>query len=121
MDDKNTTEIHVFDMVGRWKKRVGKYGAKAGEFTRIQGLAVDKLGRIYVSDCAQSNVQVIDYSGNGLSFVGHYGNEPGELRLPSDVVIDSQDRLWVTSTNTGRVEAYSLSDSSPGDGKPVGE
>lgn len=113
---KNAAKIQIFDMEGNWKKSIGKYGAKPGEFTRIQGLAVDSQGRIYVSDCFQSTVQVVDYAGKALSSISHYGTAPGQLRIPCDVVFDPYGRLWVTSTENGRIEIYGIDQYiSPGD------
>ena len=107
-NDKNTANIQVFDMEGKQKGSIGAFGAGEGEFTRIQGLAVDDEGRIYVADCFQSTMQVIDYSGNWLAFIGSYGIEPGQLRLPSDVALDSSNQLWVTSTDNGTVEVFGI-------------
>jgi hypothetical protein len=111
-------KIHVFDMKGKWKKSIGKYGAKPGEFTRIQGLAVDKQGRIYVADCFQSTVQVVDYDGRGLSFIGSYGTDPGHLRIPSDVAFDPYNRLWVTSTDNKRIEVFGIDEYTSPDVQP---
>ena len=105
-NDRNAANIQVFDMEGNQKSSIGKFGAGAGKFTRIQGLAVDRQGRIYAADCFQSTVQVVDYAGGSLSFIGSYGTGPGQLRIPSDVALDSSNRLWVTSTNNGTVEVF---------------
>ena len=104
----NGAKIQIFDRKGNWKDSIGRYGAEAGEFTRIQGLTVDGQGRIYVTDCFQSTVQVVDYTGKGLSFIGNYGTEPGQLRLPSDVAFDRCNRLWVTSSDNGRIEVFGI-------------
>ncbi|MFC1716911.1 FlgD immunoglobulin-like domain containing protein [Candidatus Poribacteria bacterium] len=103
-----TASIQIFDMKGNRKGSIGSYGGGAGKFTRIQGIAVDNQGRIYVADCFQSTVQVVDYAGDFLSFIGSFGTNPGELRLPSDVAFDSSNRLWTTSTNNGAVEVFSI-------------
>jgi sugar lactone lactonase YvrE len=105
---KNTANIQIFDMKGNRKGSIGSYGAGAGKFTRIQGIAVDSQGRIYVADCFQSTVHVVDYAGDSLSFIGSYGAGPGQLRIPSDVAFDSQNRLGVTSTDNRRVEVFGI-------------
>ncbi len=107
-DGKNAARIQIFDRNGNWKKSIGQYGSKPGEFTRIQGLAVDGKGRIYVTDCFQSTVQVVDYTGRSLAFIGNYGTGPGQLRLPSDVALDRYNRLWITSSDNGRVELFGI-------------
>ncbi|MFC1718177.1 T9SS type A sorting domain-containing protein [Candidatus Poribacteria bacterium] len=107
-NSKKVANIQVFDMEGKQKGSIGKFGAGEGAFTRIQGLEVDDQGRIYVVDCFQSTVQVVDYAGGFLSFIGNYGTDPGQLRLPSDVALDSNNRLWVTSSENGRVEVFGI-------------
>ena len=107
-DGTRAAKVQIFDMQGNWKNSIGRYGSKPGEFRRIQGIAVDGLGRIYVTDCFMSNVQVVDYDGNWLSYIGGYEANPGQLRLPSDVALDLYNRLWVTSTNNGAVELFGI-------------
>jgi DNA-binding beta-propeller fold protein YncE len=104
----NAAKVQIFDMQGNWKNSIGKYGLEAGEFIRIQGLAIDDQGRIYVTDCFRSTVHVLDYTGRWLSFIGSHGTGQGQLRIPSDVVFDPYNRLWVTSTDRGRIEVFGI-------------
>jgi hypothetical protein len=104
-----TKMIHVFDRQGNWLQSLGEYGSKTGQFTRIQGLAVDRWGRIYVADPFQGVVSVLSEEGALLATVGQFGADPGELRAPMDVAIDSGDRLWVASMNNGSLEVYDVS------------
>ena len=100
--------VQIFDMQGGWKGSIGRYGTGEGEFIRTQGIAVDKLGRVYVTDVFRSIVQVMDYSGNALSTIGSYGDDDGQLRLPSDVAFDPYNRLWVVSSDTRAIEIFGI-------------
>ncbi len=98
--------IHVFDKQGVWLGSFGQYGYQAGKITRIQGLAVDDQGRIYIADTFLGVVTVLDENGNYLTTIGNYGTGQGELRAPMDVAIDSQKRIWIASRNNGSLEVY---------------
>jgi len=100
--------IHLFNKNGDWLGRFGAYGNGDGQFTHIQGLIVDQLGRIFVVDSFQGSITVLDENGNFLERIGEFGSSPGQLRLPTDVLIDSNNRLWVTSLNNGRIEIFDI-------------
>ncbi|MFQ5866206.1 MAG: FlgD immunoglobulin-like domain containing protein, partial [bacterium] len=102
--------IHAFNKEGQWLTSFGKYGPKEGQFRRIQGMTVDRSGRIYVADTYQGVITVLSENGDFLTTVGQFGTEPGELRAPMDVALDSQNRLWVTSMNNGSLEVYDVGD-----------
>lgn len=100
--------IHAFDPTGQYLTSFGEYGFAEGQFTRIQGLAVDQQGRIYAVDTFQGAVTILAEDGAFLASIGQYGRQAGELRAPMDVAIDSRQRIWVTSMNNGRIEVYGL-------------
>jgi len=112
-NNTRATSVQIFDMQGKWKSSIGSHGTGDGEFIRIQGIAVDEPGRIYVTDRFRSIIQVVDYTGNLLSYIGGYGTDPGELILPSDVAFDPYGRLWITSSDNGRVEIFGIDEYSP--------
>ena len=99
-------KIHVFNKQGKWLTSYGQYGSDDGQFARIQGLAVDHLGRIFACDPFQGTVTVLDENRTFLGAVGQYGSEPGQLRLPMDVVIDAKNRLWIASLNNSSLEIF---------------
>lgn len=104
----NYARIQIFDLNGTYKASFPTYTKSQGRFTKLQGLAVDKEGRIYVPDGYQGSVEVFDRNGTSLAFIGTFGVEPGKLNLPMDVVIDPDNKLFITSYNTGRVEVYGI-------------
>ncbi|MFQ5631992.1 MAG: NHL repeat-containing protein, partial [bacterium] len=102
--------IHVFNNNGDLLTNIGKYGHDSGEFTRIQGLAVDFDGRIYAADPFQAVITVLDEDGTFLTTIGEFGEDLGQLRAPMDVAIDSRNRLWVASMNNSSLEVFDIGD-----------
>ncbi len=102
--------IHAFNKDGVWQASFGESGSEEGQFSRIQGLAVDGFGRIYAADTYQGVVTVLNEQGEYLATVGQFGVEPGELLAPMDVALDSRGRLWVASMNNGSLEVYDIGD-----------
>ena len=105
--------IHIFNLQGEIIIRYGGYGREKGQFTRIQGITVDKTGRIYATDPFQGSVSILGGNGEFLASVGKYGVAKGELRAPMDVAIDNHDRIWVASMNNKSIDVYGV------DGLPV--
>ena len=105
-----TAKIHIFDKEGNWITAFGQYGAQNGRFSRIQGLAVDPLGRIYAVDSFQGAVTVLDEQGVYIGKIGEYGSASAQLRLPMDVALDAHKRLWITSLNNSRIEVFDIKD-----------
>ena len=73
-----------------------------------QGVRVDALGRIFVTDAFQGQVFVLDPVGKLLGTIGTFGDADGQLRVPTDLVIDRAGRLFVASSNNARVEIFGL-------------
>ncbi|MFQ5604527.1 MAG: FlgD immunoglobulin-like domain containing protein [bacterium] len=102
--------IHAFDKNGIWQSGFGKYGHELGKLSRVQGITVDRWGRIYLADIYQGLVTVLSEEGEFLAAIGKYGEQPGEMRAPMDLAIDSRGRLWVTAMNNGSIEIYDIGD-----------
>jgi len=102
----NYARIQIFDLNGTYKASFYTYNKQG--FRKLQGLAIDKQGRIYLTDAYQGTVQVFDRGGVSLAFIGNFGTLPGNLNLPMDVAIDPDNKLFITSNGTGRVEVYGL-------------
>lgn len=105
-----TNLIHIFDAAGNLLTQFGDFGYLQGRFTRIQGLAVDQMGRIFVVDPFQSLVTMLSETGTFLGEFGGFGSAPGQLNVPMGVAVDSKGRAWVTSLNTNTIEVFELED-----------
>ncbi len=104
--DQNNDRVQVFDRGGSFLRCFG--GSSTQRFGRIQGVAGDREGRVYVADAFQSFVWAFEPSGAQLGRVGSIGEGPGELLGPGGIALDSNNRLLVASTGNGRVAAYGL-------------
>ncbi len=100
--------VHVFDMQGNWLEYYGHYGGNTNQFTRMQGLATDNLGRMFIADSYQGMIKVLDSYGNYLAVLGKFGFDEGGLAQPMDVVIDRFNHLWVSSYNSNTVLKFEI-------------
>ena len=70
------------------------------------GVAVSRLGRVYVTDTAARRVFVFDPEAKAVSFVGEKG--PGKLTKPIGVAVDGEGKVFVADTTVNRVFGYDL-------------
>jgi sugar lactone lactonase YvrE len=108
--DQSSDKVKVFDLDGNFLRCFGTRNSVgfSRRFGRIAGLTSDSVGRFYVADAFQGNVQVFDSAGVKLSTIGSFGDSPGQLRTPQGLAIDPFNRLFVGSVNTGRLVFYGL-------------
>jgi sugar lactone lactonase YvrE len=108
--DQSGDKVKVFDLDGNFLRCFGTRYTSAFKrrFGRIAGLTSDALGRYYVADAFNGNVQVFDSAGVKLSSIGSFGDGPGQLRTPRGIAIDPFNRLFVGSVNTGRLVFFGL-------------
>jgi DNA-binding beta-propeller fold protein YncE len=92
---------------GRYTDQVDGQWVFEGTFTRIQGLAVDGAGRIYVADAFQNNVQVLDGQGAFLAFVQAVEDGQTRFALPMDLAVDGERLLLAAGVASG-VQRFQL-------------
>jgi len=96
--------IQVFDANGAFKRKFGSFGQGEGFLMKPLGMAVDRAGRIYVSDAGQNIVHVFDGSGNYQGSVYDLGRP---FRTPLGMAVSGRTgKLYVASLNTSTVEVY---------------
>jgi DNA-binding beta-propeller fold protein YncE len=101
--------VQKFDAHGKPVLSFGKFGeppAKPGEFSRPQGIAVDRHDRLYVADAVNHRIQVISPDGKVELVWGQVGSAPGKLRYPYDVSFDRHGRLYVVEFGNQRVSVF---------------
>ncbi len=106
-------EVKIFDTQGNYISSIGSYGNGDGKFYRIQGIALNRCGNLFVIDPYQGEISLFSENGMYLSKFGQFGNHPGQLNLPMDIVFDSQDHAIVTSLNNGTLEVYDIQQALP--------
>ena len=77
---------HSPSAIGKGKGETGQ-GRSSPSFGRPKGVAVDREGRVYVSDAAFQNVQVFEDNGRLLMAFGQPKQGEG-MSLPAGVAID---------------------------------
>lgn len=80
--------IKVYELNGKYLKKIGRYGRNLGEFVRPKGVAVDREENIYVVDASFENIQLFNKDGQLLMFFGGHYSGHGGMWLPTSVVID---------------------------------
>jgi sugar lactone lactonase YvrE len=70
------------------------------------GIAVSRLGRVYVTDTAARRVFVFDPEAKTVSFVGESG--PAKLTKPVGVAVDGEGKVFVADGSLNRVYGYDL-------------
>ena len=70
------------------------------------GIAVSRLGRVYVTDTAARRVFVFDPEARTVSFVGESG--PAKLTKPVGVAVDDEGKVFVADGSLNRVYGYGL-------------
>jgi DNA-binding beta-propeller fold protein YncE len=69
-------------------------------------VAVDREGRIYVSDTGGFMVQVYDAEGKHLRTIGDMGLAPGRFALPKGIGVDRENRVYVVDAAVGLVQLF---------------
>lgn len=99
-------EVLVFDFPWKLKLRLGARGSRDA-FKVPEDVAVDRFGRIYVSDSVGVPIRVFDSGGAYLFSIGRHGEGASDLSSPTSLLMDRFDQLWVTDTLRNQIVIYS--------------
>jgi DNA-binding beta-propeller fold protein YncE len=88
----------------------GKLGDGPGEFSRAEGLGIDRQGRIYVADSCNHRIQIFDGDGKFLRAYGHAGSGVGELSYPYDIQVDPSGLQFVCEFGNSRIQIFDAND-----------
>jgi len=80
--------------------------AKEGKLYSPTNLAVDKQGRLLVSDLGAFSVQVYDLDGKYLRTIGQHGLAPGSFARPKGVAVDRAGLAYVVDAATQVVQIF---------------
>jgi hypothetical protein len=87
----------------------GETGVFGDDFGHLHPLevAVDRAGRVYVSDTWNNRIQVFDATGAYLTTVGgSWDSTSGGLRAPSGIAVDGAGNLYVADSDNHRVQKF---------------
>ena len=82
------------------------FGEGEGQFVSPTAVALDSLGRVYVSDEYLHRITVFDQSGAFVSNWGKPGTSTGELNGPAGLAFDREDNLYVSDHKNSRVQKF---------------
>lgn len=104
--DAGAHQIVLLSGTGELQARVGKRGTELGEFNFPTYVAVDSVGRVYVSDSLNFRVQQFSPQFQPLRQIGKQGDMPGYFATPKGVAVDGDDHLYVVDAQFEAVQIF---------------
>lgn len=89
---------------GSYQRSFGRLGDARGETPRIKGLAVDGMGRVWVSDSYLDQVAIFDRNGALLGDFGESGSAPGQFSFPAGIAVHRDGRIAIVDSFNQRVQ-----------------
>ena len=103
------TRVQVLNPEGAFVSFIGGWGVEKGQFFRPKGVAVDKDGRVFVSDSYLGVIQVFDAYGDFLAAVGDpVTGAVKKFKTPCGICTDNQNRLYVVEMFANKVSVFSI-------------
>jgi len=69
-------------------------------------IAIDREGRLYVSDTGAFLIQIYDADGAHLRTIGEQGLSPGNFALPKGIAVDREGRVYVVDAATQVIQIF---------------
>ena len=96
-DDMNGTNWTEYDSAGGC-------GAGTGQFYEPTGIAVDSLGRIYVTDpYNQQLIRMDDITGANWTVFNNVGSGDGQIATFTNITVDSQNHIYIADGGNSRI------------------
>ncbi|NOZ77987.1 MAG: hypothetical protein GXP48_02160 [Acidobacteria bacterium] len=84
----------------------GTLGDSPGEMPRLKGLAVDREGRLWISDGLLDQIALYTRGGTYLMSIGRHGSAPGELSFPAGLATGPHGRVVVADSLNRRLQVF---------------
>jgi len=106
--DRSNNRVQVFDKFGKFLRKFGSYGTRAGQFDRPAGVAYDnQLNRIIVTDKDNHRIQIFQPDGTFVFKFGEKGSKPGHyFNYPWDVAVSSESNILISDTRNHRIQLF---------------
>ncbi len=99
--------VQVFDRKsGKQMASIGGVGDGDGKFRLPLGIAVDKVGNLFVVDMMQGRVQKFSPDGMFMASVGGLGDTPGSFARPKHIAIDNDGIIYVVDSSFQNVQMF---------------
>jgi DNA-binding beta-propeller fold protein YncE len=104
--DVGSHQVVILSRSGALLARLGSRGTALGEFNFPTNVAVDRQGRIYVSDSLNFRVQQFGPDFKPLLQIGRKGDMPGYFGQPKGIALDTEDHLYVVDAHFEAVQIF---------------
>lgn len=102
------SRIHVFGLYGEPLKNFPVPNLSGGRRVQKNGLALDSVGNIYLTNPVDSTIEILSPDGSLLGVLGHRGSDDGGFIRPFGIWVDRQDRLFVADSANRRVQMFQV-------------
>jgi len=89
-----------------YQTKWGSEGPGNGQFEQPHGIAVDKVGNVYVADWGWSRIQKFTSNGAFIRKWGDSGDGAGQLASPEALAIDKDGFVYVVDSTNNRVTKF---------------
>ena len=106
--DPRGVRVCVMDLESEFYGTFGSIGEGDGQFTSATAIALDRDGRVYVSDEYTDRISIFEPSGDFLTKWGSPGPAPGEIDGPCGLAFDADDNLYITDHRNNRIQKFTV-------------
>jgi DNA-binding beta-propeller fold protein YncE len=105
--DSKQHALLVYDSEsGQLLSRFGQRGNEDGQFNFPTNVALDRAGRIYVTDTMNFRVQVFDPDYKFVDAFGQQGNRFGQFLKPKGVALDNYGNVYVVDSDFDNFQIF---------------
>jgi DNA-binding beta-propeller fold protein YncE len=101
--DVINARVQTFDPYGEQAWEVAVWGIASDRLFRPKGVALDKRGRIFVSDSYMGIIKVFLPGGDLFGYIGDSKGKRRKFTTPTNIILDGKERLLVVETRANRV------------------
>lgn len=105
--DSRQHQVLVYDTEsGQLVSKFGERGRGDGQFNFPTNVALDREGRVYVTDTMNFRVEVFSPDGKFLTTWGEQGNRFGEFLKPKGLALDSFQNIYVVDSDFDNFQIF---------------
>ena len=98
--------IYKYGPDGSIVKTWGELGSASGQMNQPHGIALDGLGRVYVTEYINRRIQVFDTDGNALFTFGQAGSGDGSFSNPRAIAYHPSGYVFVADDATNKIQKF---------------
>ncbi len=102
------SRIQILGINGEPLASVSVPNLTGSRHVKKNGLGLDSVGNMYLSNPLDSTVEILAPDGRLLGVLGHPGFDEEGFNGPSGIWIDTTDRMYVADTANRRIQIYQL-------------